>query len=361
MRTRRSDADPRASSERLRCARWWCSAWHRCRQRASRSPSRRRGSRSAARWRSMSRPALVRSSTSTTAGQACRSSRRCTATRQPDVSGSHRATSSWARVARRRLHARRRRSVPASGRSRGAAVAVASAAQAVDARPSMAPARSARSTLPLPCTIPVDAVTTVAGPYHDHDPVGRRSGREDRSQTPLRRPCSGTHPPRRHHPQPGRDRPRDAEPRRRPNGGFLFAGAIFAYGVVDRGNPKLWTPVFNQRSTGGVEKAFVGCTAAPLGTVTLTEHLVPETTPDGVVVDGQFEGGGCRRRGHDRTGPAEQRSACRQRARLGGDQPQRLHRPISCLEDTNPPTPLTSSGASLGQIPVSPATTGDAT
>ena len=204
----------------------------------------------------------------------------------------------------------------------------------------------------LPCTTAVDAATPVAGPYTITIPFGAIPGGKI-VPDPTAASVFGN---------PARPAVTirsqggivlGTRGKATPNGGFLFAGAIFAYGVVN-GAPKLWTPVFNQRSTGLVEKPFVVCTATPPGTVTLTEHLEPQDDPGrfDLAVDGMVKSAGVGDGGSTGAVPLSGGQHAVSELASAGTVLDDYTVEISCLEDTSPASPLTSSGASLGQIPV---------
>ena len=204
-----------------------------------------------------------------------------------------------------------RRSVPASGVRVGPRFG-GKRRSGCGRSPSMAPARSSRSTLPLPCTIPVDAVTPVAGRYTITIPLGCRSRGQDRSEPRPQHPSSanparpavairsqGGIAPR--HAQQGDARTEGSSSRRRSSRTGSCTGCPEALDTRLQ-------PAQHRRSS---RSAFVACTATPPGTVTLTEHLVPQDDPGrfDLAVDGADQSSGCRRSRLDRTYPAQQRSS----------------------------------------------------
>lgn len=204
----------------------------------------------------------------------------------------------------------------------------------------------------LPCADPPNATTPVAGPFTITIPAGAVPGGKvvpspalasvfgnPARPAVLIRSANGTLLGKRSSASP--------------HGGFLFADTIFAYGVA-YGTPRLWTPVFNQRSTGLVETAFVGCSSTPPGTITLIEHLAPSDDPGlfDLQIDGETKAAAVGDQGS--SGPIEVTDGEHSVSELAsagtdlGDYPVE----ITCTEDSNSASPLTVTGASLGQIPV---------
>lgn len=139
-------------------------------------------------------------------------------------------------------------------------------------------------------------------------------------------------------------------------GGFVFAGAVFAYGTNGRQKPKLWTPELDGQSTDLVQTGFVGCIpAAQTGTITVTKTVVPASDPGrfDLQIDGSTKAAGVGNGGTTGsvTVPAGTHSVSE--VASAGASLADYTSTIDCV-GTNDAEPVDVAGSGLASLPVDP-------